>query len=506
MLTKINSCAVIGLDGRPINIEIDVNTGWPQLVMVGLADKAIDESRQRIPTAIKNSGFDFPATKKVVVNLAPADLKKEGAAFDLAIAIGILLASKGDILNLDDSIFIGELALDGTLRPTKGVLPISIWAKEKGIKKVYIPKVNCAEAGIISNIEIIPVINLKELYFHLKKKEQISPYIHTNTDKNKESFIKTVDMSDISGQENAKRALEIAAAGAHNVLLSGPPGSGKTLLSNAMSSILPSMSLEEKLEITKIYSIAGRLSPQTPLIEYRPFRSPHHTSSGVALVGGGTFPSPGEISLAHRGVLFLDEFPEFSRQVLENLRQPLEDGMVTISRAQGSLTFPARFILIASQNPCPCGYVNDNEKECICTPSQILKYQSKISGPILDRIDLHVEVPRLDFDKLHKEQRAESSDTIQQRVEKARGTQFKRMEIYKKITNSEMTPQLVKEMCVLDTETRDLIKKAVNTLHMSARSFHRILKVARTIADLAESENIKSSHVAEALQYRPASD
>ncbi|NLA79677.1 MAG: YifB family Mg chelatase-like AAA ATPase [Chloroflexi bacterium] len=502
MLAHVYSCAVIGLDGVTIDVEVDYGQGNPgRITIVGLPDEAVKESRERVYSAIKNSELAFPR-KPITVNLAPASVRKEGPAFDLPIAVGVIITyNQVPQATVEDAMFVGELSLDGSLRHVRGVLSIAAHARAEGFKKLFVPEMDAAEAALIPDIEVYPVKSLSDLVNHLTGGEQISPANARDISSSLEINAET-DFSEVKGQENIKRALEVAAAGGHNVLMSGSPGAGKTLMARTLCSILPRLSIDEALEVTRIYSICDMLPPETPLIQTRPFRAPHHTISHAGMVGGGHIPRPGEISLSHRGVLFLDELPEFGQRMLDVLRQPMEDKVVTISRAQGSLTFPANFMLVGAMNPCPCGYAGDNLRQCTCMPAAITNYQKRISGPLLDRIDIHAHVPRVDFQKLSSQRQGETSETIRQRVEAARQKQIERFQNTHLVSNADMTPTEIRQYCQLDDPCQQLMKTAMRQMRLTARGYHRVLKLSRTIADLDGVENIMQHHIAEALQYR----
>ena len=504
MLAKVLSCAIVGLEAEVVEVEVDIRNGMSAFMIVGLPDAAVRESRDRVAAALKNSGLSFNSNKRITVNLAPADIRKEGPAYDLPIAVCYLAASQQIwAQKIEKAMFIGELSLDGRLRPTKGVLLLASLARAQGMERVFVPVVNAREAALIPDIEVIGLDNLGQLVGHLTGLAEIAP-VAVESGVISAEITYAADFNDIMGQEHVKRAMEVAAAGGHNALLTGPPGTGKTLIAKSMPGILPRMSIDEALDVTKVYSVAGELPADQPLIRSRPFRAPHHTVSYAGLVGGGAWPRPGEVSLAHRGVLFLDELPEFGTKLIEVLRQPLEGWPreIAISRATGTITFPASFMLIAAQNPCPCGYYGDPKHECTCSNAMITRYQKRISGPLMDRIDIHVDVPRVDFEKLTGARTGEKSEAVRERVEAARALQIARLADTGLTCNADMGPGEVRDFCELDGTGTKLMKAAMAQMNLSARAFHRILKLSRTIADLAASDAIQPNHLAEALQYR----
>ncbi len=505
MLAKVQSCAIVGLDAEPIFVEVDIAIGLERVTLVGLPDTAVRESGERVRAAITNSGFFFPQ-HRLTINLAPADLRKEGPAYDLPIAVGLLCATRQLIADLDDALILGELSLDGSVRHVNGVLPMASMAKAAGYRRLFVPASDAPEAALVEGLEVYAIDSLAALVRHFNGGEELSPYQNSLRFDETDDPVFMVSFEDVKGQEHIKRALEVACSGGHNCLMKGPPGAGKTLLARALPSILPPLSLTEALDITRIYSVADALPDGQPLIRTRPFRAPHHTISHAGLVGGGRFPRPGEISLAHRGVLFLDELPEFGTRNLETLRQPLEDRIITISRASGSLTFPANFVLVAALNPCPCGYYGDDRNECTCSMSMVQRYQKRISGPLMDRIDIHLEVQRVPYQKLEAAGTGESSKVIRARVEAARRLQAERFAPLNRphvLVNGDMGPAEVQQFCGLDETGKSLLRAAVQQMNLSARAYHRVLKLSRTIADLAGEQHILPAHLAEALQYRP---
>ena len=502
MFSQINSCGLMGMDGFLVTVQTDISNGLPNFEIVGLPDTAVKEAKERVRAAIKNTKLQFPS-KRIIINLSPASQKKGGTSFDLPITVSILCATEQvSHSDLDNSVFIGEVSLDGSISSVDGVLPMVIHAFKNGYRDMYVPYDNANEAAVVDGATIYPVKTLQELCDHLNGVKKIIPHTVDVKELFKRRYETLLDFSDVKGQENVKRALEIAAAGNHNVLMIGSPGTGKTMLAQRMGSILPDLTFDEALDVTKIHSIAGVLKKSTPLITHRPFRSPHHTVSAAGLSGGGSVPRPGELSLAHNGILFLDELPEFNRNVLEILRQPLEDGVVTISRVQATLTYPCNIMLIASMNPCKCGYLGDSKRQCTCTPRQINQYRSKISGPLLDRIDIQVEVPSVNYKELSSTEKGEISAEIKKRVDRTRQIQLERYKDINIHSNSELSAGLLQKYCRLDDTANNLLRAAFDNLGLSARAHGRILKVARTIADLDMSEDIKAEHIAEAIQYR----
>ncbi|MDD6483135.1 MAG: YifB family Mg chelatase-like AAA ATPase [Clostridiales bacterium] len=502
MLSQIYTCGLMGIEGFMVCAETDISGGMPSFDVVGLPDAAVKEAKERAKSAIKNSGFKMPS-KRIITNLSPANQRKEGTSYDLPMAISLLDATEQiKIEDRDKTVFIGELSLDGSINSCAGVLPMVITAYKNGFEKAFVPMDNASEAAAVEGIDIYPVRNIREIAAHFDGSQRIEPYRVDIADYFARQAEEEPDFCDVKGQENVKRALEVAAAGNHNVIMIGSPGSGKSMLARRMGSILPDMTFDEALETTKIHSIAGILPKDVPMIVHRPMRSPHHTASSAALAGGTRNARPGELSLAHNGILFLDELPEFRRDVLEVLRQPLEDGMVTISRANAVVTYPCNIMLIASMNPCKCGYFGDSRRSCTCTEAQISKYRGKISGPLLDRIDIQVEVAAVDYDDLSSMKKGEESARIKERVNRARQLQLERYKGMKIYSNSQLTAGMIDEFCRIDSQTNIMLKAAFETLGLSARAHSRILKVARTIADLAGEKDIKAEHIAEAIQYR----
>ncbi|WP_298266828.1 YifB family Mg chelatase-like AAA ATPase [Geobacter sp.] len=502
MLAKALSSALLGIDAVIVDVEVDIAQGLPQFATVGLPDGAVKESKDRVKSALKNSGYEFPP-RRITVNLAPADLKKEGAAFDLPISVGILAATgvvKGE--RLREYLLLGELSLDGGVKPVRGCLPVAVAARDAGIRGIIVPQENAPEGAVVEGIDVVGVSELAEVVEVLNGSREIAPHRVDVAALFEQGTDAGDDFSEVKGQEHAKRALEVAAAGSHNIIMIGPPGSGKTMLSRRIPTILPRMSFEEAIETTKVYSVMGLLDRENALVAQRPFRSPHHTISDIGLIGGGNTPRPGEVSLSHHGVLFLDELPEFKKHVLEVLRQPLEDGRVSISRALMSLTYPSRFMLVAAMNPCPCGYLGDPLHPCSCTPLMVQRYRSRISGPLLDRIDIHIEVPAVKYRELADGREGESSGAIGSRVEQAREVQRERFRGSRVHSNAQMTPRFIKKYCEPEAAGSRLLELVTDRLGLSARSYSRILKVARTIADLEGSEGIRENHISEAIQYR----